>query len=83
VQCRLEDLDDSGRYNRDYQFHSKGKLYDRKKGQSARGLLRDWVKLRSQLGHEQFLKLRVWSQPAAWADEVVRYNATHKVSTSV
>ena len=76
VHCRLEDLDDSGRFNHDYQFSAKGKLFDRKKGQNARGLLRDWVKLRSTAGHEQFLKLRVWSQPAAWADEVVGHNAT-------
>ena len=70
-------------FNNDYQFHAKDKQFDRKKGQYARGLLRNWVKLRSELGHEQFLKLRVWSQPAAWADEVVGHNATHNVSTSV
>ena len=71
VHCRLEDLDDSGRFNQDYQFSAKGKLLDRKKGQNARGRLRDWVKLRSTAGHEQVMKLRVWCQPAAWADEVV------------
>jgi hypothetical protein len=83
VQCRLEDLDDSGRFNKDYRFHAKDKQFDRWKGQKAGGLLKHWVQLRSELGHEQFLKLRVWSQPAACADEVVEHTATHQVSTIV
>ena len=44
----------------------------REAGDSARGAMREWVALRSELGTEKFQHLRVWSQPAAWADEVVQ-----------
>ncbi len=71
VHCRLEDLDDSGRFCRDYQFKVKGRLIERVQGQSARGLMGQWLQLRNQLGHQQFQQLRVWCQPAAWADEVI------------
>ena len=71
VHCRLEDLDASGKYKKAYKFNSGGTMYQRHVGQSARGLLNNWVKLRESLGEEQFLKLRVWSQPAAWADEII------------
>ncbi len=30
-----------------------------------------WVQSRQKLGHKHFKQLRVWCQPAAWADEVI------------
>ena len=71
VHARLEDIDSEGRWVRDHQFNFKGRLIKRVKGQSTRGLMRNWVKLRNELGFEQFLRLRVWCQPAAWADEII------------
>ena len=71
AQCRLEDIDSAGKWNKDVQFKSKGQPVNRTKGQSARGMMAGWVRLRSQLGEDQFLSVRIWQQPAAWADEVI------------
>ena len=72
VHCRLEDLDASGRYKKAYKFNSGGTCYQRHVGQPARGLMKNWISLREELGEEQFLKLRVWCQPSAWADEIIQ-----------
>ena len=69
--CRLEDLDDSGRWNKDIQFQVGNHTVKRKKGASARGAMRAWLKLRQELGEEQFLRVRVCCQYAAWADGVI------------
>ena len=68
---RLEDLDDQGRFVRQYAFKVGGKTVNREVGQSARGLMKQYVQLRSSMDRDQFLTTRVWCQPAAWADEII------------
>ena len=69
--CRLEDISPGGKWLRDVQYKVGGKVIRRVKGQSAGNCMIHWRKLRDQLGPERFQSLRVWSQPAAWADEVI------------
>ena len=69
--CRLEDISPGGKWLRDVEFKIGGKVIKRVKGQSAGQCMRNWVKLREELGHERFQSVRVWTQPAAWADEII------------
>ena len=71
VAKRLEDIGPDGKWLRSREFYFAGKLIRRQEGDSARGAMREWVALREELGPEKFQELRVWSQPAAWADEVI------------
>jgi hypothetical protein len=71
VYVRLEDLDDDDKFVRQYSIKVGGKTVNREVGQSARGLMKQYVKLRSSLGKDRFLTTRVWCQPAAWADEII------------
>jgi hypothetical protein len=71
AHCRLEDIDDSGNWLRSYKYTVAGKTVSREQGKSARGILSGWRKLRQSLGADAFRRLRIWSQPAAWADEVI------------
>jgi hypothetical protein len=69
--CRLEDISDDGKWLRDVEFKASGKVIKRSAGESARGAMRQWVALRQQLGWARLQSLRVWTQAAAWADEVI------------
>ena len=67
----MEDIGPDGNWRRSHSFEFAGQLIQHVAGESAKGMMREWVKLRSELGEELFQELRVWSQPAAWADEVI------------
>jgi len=71
THCRLEDITDSGDWNKSYQYTVAGKTIIREQGKSAKNCMSGWRKLRQSLGASVFRRLRVWSQPAAWADEVI------------
>ena len=72
---RLEDLDASGCWTREHSVQIGGETIPRAVGQQSRGVLREWRKLRETYGvagREQFKSLRVWGQPAAWADSIIQ-----------
>ena len=69
---RFEDIGPDGNWRRSHSFDFAGQLIQHVAGESAKGMMREWVKLRSELGEELFQELRVWSQPAAWADGVIQ-----------
>ena len=71
THAKLEDMDDSGNWLRSYEYSVAGRTISREKGKNSRGVLSGWRKLRQSLGHDAFRRLRIWSQPAAWADEVI------------
>ena len=71
MYARLEDIGDDGKFVRQYSFKVAGKTVNREAGQSARGLMKQYVQLRSSLGKDKFLTTRIWCQPAAWADEII------------
>merc|ERR1712086_20981 len=70
---RLEDIDSAGKWRRSHTFQIGDQTVSRVQGESARGLMREWVTLRESF-HEQkykFNEVRVWGQPSAWADSII------------
>ena len=70
---RLEDLDSSGRYNKEVQYRGPDdSLIIRKPGQYAQGRLGTWVQFRRDCPDHPFWKMgKVWGQPRAWQDQII------------
>ena len=70
----MEDISSNNKWTRADKLQLGDTVVSREVGESTNGLMREWVKLRSSYGVEgrrQFETLRIWGQPAAWADSIV------------
>ena len=70
-----EDLDESGKWKRAHSVKVGDAEFKREVGDQSHGVLREWSKLRESYGaagQSRFKSLRVWGQPAAWADSIIQ-----------
>jgi len=70
VHARLEQLTDEGKWVADEDFWYAGKQTVKKAGDSAKGAMAGWLKLRREQP-ALFAGLRVWQQPCAVVDQIV------------
>ena len=66
VVMRLEDIDENGNWKRTHSVQYGDRVVPRRAGETSRGVLREWRKLRDSYGVEgkkQFKSLRVWGNP--------------------
>jgi hypothetical protein len=69
----LSNIDDEGRFIKDEAFVFKGKEVMRRAGSSARGLLKQWVKLRQESAEVRTMleSIDVYQQPSGFTDSVI------------
>ena len=71
IVYRLEDISANHKWCRSHQITVDGSPDDRTEGQPTRGLLREWVQLRTD-APELLSGLRIWGQPRAWSDSIIQ-----------
>ena len=72
--CRLEDIDQDGKWNKDVTYQVGDETETFQQGQPSQGLLSTWRATRDQADPEiqhMFQQIRVWGQPSGWTDEVI------------
>ena len=70
---RLSNVDDNHNFIKDEQFEYQGVPVLRKAGTSARGLLRNWVKLRREnpVAREMLKDIEIMQQPSGFQDSII------------
>ena len=70
--CKLEDIDEQGRWTRDWHHKcSDGSEKHYTKGEWANNMLAGWRAARDNFEREWDGEVRVWGQPRAWTDELI------------
>ena len=70
THCRMENIDQDGRWIQSFSYEIDGEVQEFKAGTSCHGVLNSWRKARDQ-NPSQLERFRVWGQPAAWTDEII------------